>query len=131
PISGFNILNTNGVIYSDFQELMLNNSSNGADVYLWNFGNGDTSDLFEPEYMYHRPGNYDIILNVVNMYGCRHSTMKSIEVIVPEDVFVPNTFTPNGDVINDYFSVGYKNITSATVYIYDRWGEKIYETNDI
>jgi gliding motility-associated-like protein len=55
---------------------------------------------------------------------------KSLEVIVPEDIYVPNTFTPNDDSMNDYFSVYYKNINSATISIFDRWGEKIYESND-
>ena len=131
PSSLFNILNYGEIVYSELQQVYLTNSSNGAISYSWDFGNGDTSNIFEPLYTYNKPGVYNINLEVVNSNGCRHSMMRNIEVIVPEDVYVPNTFTPNDDSNNDYFSVKYKNITSATVYIFDRWGEMIYESNDM
>lgn len=48
-----------------------------------------------------------------------------------DDVFVPNTFTPNGDGVNDVFKV--KGIKLEEVYfsIYNRWGELVFETNDL
>ena len=44
-------------------------------------------------------------------------------------VFVPNVFTPNGDGRNDLFMVKAANIHNFKMYIYDRWGTLIYETN--
>lgn len=46
------------------------------------------------------------------------------------DVFVPNTFTPNGDGVNDImYARGYK-ITEIYFAIYNRWGEMVFETRD-
>jgi gliding motility-associated-like protein len=47
------------------------------------------------------------------------------------DAFVPNTFTPNGDGVNDLFKV--KGIKLEEVYfaVYNRWGELVFETNDL
>ena len=46
------------------------------------------------------------------------------------DVFVPNAFSPNDDGMNDLECVMNKCIVSMHFVIYDRWGEKVFETND-
>ncbi|MCB9342453.1 MAG: gliding motility-associated C-terminal domain-containing protein [Lewinellaceae bacterium] len=46
-------------------------------------------------------------------------------------IFVPNTFTPNNDGINDHFIVRGANITDMVFMVWNRWGEKVYETTDI
>jgi len=46
-------------------------------------------------------------------------------------IFVPKAFTPNGDAHNDYFIVRGVNITEVTFVVWDRWGEKVYETTDV
>lgn len=49
----------------------------------------------------------------------------------PKDAFIPNTFTPNGDGENDQFRVlGFK-IDQVNLSIYNRWGEKVFETEDL
>ena len=45
-------------------------------------------------------------------------------------VFVPNAFTPNGDGENDVLFVRGRNITDLYFAIYNRWGEKVFETKD-
>ncbi len=46
-------------------------------------------------------------------------------------VFVPNVFSPNGDGFNDLLRVRGRGITELDFVIYDRWGEKVFETNDV
>lgn len=46
-------------------------------------------------------------------------------------IFVPKAFTPNGDDNNDNFIVRGLNIKELHFIVWDRWGEKVYETNDI
>lgn len=45
-------------------------------------------------------------------------------------IFVPNAFSPDGDGINDQVWVRGNNITEMSFLIYNRWGEKVFETND-
>lgn len=47
-------------------------------------------------------------------------------------LYVPNAFTPNGDGLNDIFKASYgDNITKFKMTIYNRWGQKVFEANDI
>jgi len=46
------------------------------------------------------------------------------------DLQVPNVFTPNGDGVNDEFRVAYRSLRSFQMAVYNRWGNKIYESND-
>ncbi|MBX2973881.1 MAG: gliding motility-associated C-terminal domain-containing protein, partial [Flavobacteriales bacterium] len=45
------------------------------------------------------------------------------------DIFVPNTFTPNGDGQNDVLYVRGNNIASLEFMVFDRWGEKVFESD--
>ena len=54
-----------------------------------------------------------------------------IVYVVP---YIPNAFTPNGDGINDKFRIlglPYESITRYSLQIYNRWGQKVFSTNDI
>lgn len=58
-------------------------------------------------------------------------TVNVLEIICGEpDVFVPNAFTPNNDRDNEVLKVRGTNIESMFFTIYNRWGEKVFETND-
>lgn len=58
-------------------------------------------------------------------------TVTVYELICDEpDIFVPNTFTPNGDQNNDLLFVRGRHITDLDFQIFDRWGEKVFETRD-
>ncbi|MCB0814863.1 MAG: gliding motility-associated C-terminal domain-containing protein, partial [Flavobacteriales bacterium] len=46
------------------------------------------------------------------------------------DIFVPNAFTPNGDGSNDLLFVRGRFITELDFQVFDRWGEKVFETSD-
>ncbi len=48
----------------------------------------------------------------------------------PPDLFIPNAFTPNGDGENDVLYVRGKNIQEMTFRVFDRWGEKVFESHD-
>ena len=45
---------------------------------------------------------------------------------------MPNTFTPNNDQINDVYKVkSYQNIVEFHAYIFNRWGQKLYEWTNL
>ncbi|MBP6313531.1 MAG: gliding motility-associated C-terminal domain-containing protein [Flavobacteriales bacterium] len=58
-------------------------------------------------------------------------TIKVLELVCDEpDIFVPNTFTPNGDGNNDTLYVRGIPIDRLEFMVFDRWGEKVFETTD-
>jgi len=53
-----------------------------------------------------------------------------LEVIYPSQVAFPNAFSPNGDGLNDIFAFESRYITAATMKIYNRWGELVFQTSN-
>jgi gliding motility-associated-like protein len=131
PVADFLINGERDFFLAGMDVLQLSNTSHGSNNYEWSFGNGENSDDFEPEVMYDAAGIYMIQLITTNNFGCKDTTSHPLEIRVPEDIFIPNAFTPNGDAVNDYFSMTFLNIKEANVSIYNRWGEKIYSTKDL
>lgn len=71
-----------------------------------------------------------VYLTVKDSAGCvAHDT---VEIIVNDkaNIFIPNTFTPNDDGVNDGFGVIGKGFAFNRLQIFDRWGEKLFESED-
>lgn len=91
--------------------------------YQWNDGS-DSSFLLTD-----KPGLYSV--SVVTTIGCTSSDTIFVEEKCLDDVVVPNSFTPNDDGSNDIF-YGYGiEVKSFNMKIFDRWGEKIFESDSI
>jgi gliding motility-associated-like protein len=73
---------------------------------------------------------------MIDSNGCR-TISDSIQVVVltlhcnATDIFVPNAFTPDANGHNDVLYVRSRGIESLYFTIYNRWGQKVFETNDI
>lgn len=105
--------------------------SKGASSRFWDFGDGSTnmSDP-APTHQYKDTGKYVNWLYVENQWGCRDSTFKVLEVQPEFFIYIPNSFTPGSDGINDkWYPVAY-GAEELKVFIYDRWGEVIW-TGDL
>ena len=64
--------------------------------------------------------------------GCVGTSENAIIEYIPRvTLFIPNTFTPNGDEHNDLFVIEGNNIKTFYIMIINRWGEIIYTSNDI
>jgi gliding motility-associated-like protein len=61
-------------------------------------------------------------------YGC--TFLDSVLVQVTPTLFVPNAFTPNGDDKNNVFQPIMTNLETYELFIFDRWGQLILQTND-
>ncbi|MGQ0829593.1 MAG: gliding motility-associated C-terminal domain-containing protein, partial [Bacteroidota bacterium] len=76
-------------------------------------------------------GTYTTTLIVRNADGC-YDTISHDIIIEPEFTFyIPNAFTPNGDGKNDYFFGMGIGIKKYEIFIFDRWGNMIYHSNNI
>jgi gliding motility-associated-like protein len=61
---------------------------------------------------------------------CKDSMIQEIVIEQPRLVYIPNSFTPNDDGMNDVFKVEGEGIVSLEMRIYDRWGNLVFYTND-
>jgi gliding motility-associated-like protein len=73
------------------------------------------------------------MLTVTDINGCENTTYFTVSVKEIYTLFAPNTFTPDGDGINDYFFPVGLGIDEASfqMYIYNRWGDVIYRTKGV
>jgi len=63
--------------------------------------------------------------------GCFAYDEVEILVLYDQVVFVPNIFSPNEDGINDILFVRGKGIAKVEFIVYDRWGEKVFESTSL
>jgi gliding motility-associated-like protein len=70
-------------------------------------------------------------ITVTDSNGCTGQDFITIFVIGGFSIYIPNAFTPNGDLHNNIFYVYGENIFDFTLRIYNRWGEVIFESKDI
>lgn len=92
----------------------------------YNWMNTITNDS---SFIIRQPGIYWV--NVSNACGSKRDSIEILKKCEFE-IYMPNAFTPNGDGLNDYFGVsGYNTNRLIKLKIYNRWGQLIFETNDI
>jgi len=75
-----------------------------------------------------------VYLEGTNQYGCSttDSMLIHVENCDPSSIFIPNTFTPNGDGVNDKLYVRSKTLAQLEYFrLFDRWGAVVFETNNI
>jgi gliding motility-associated-like protein len=109
---------------------VFNNPSNESiNTYAWSPGTGlSCIDCAEPIASPFQTTAYTLIVN----YGknCTTSASNKIEIGNTANTYVPNAFTPNGDGINDEFSVFGTSLASVGMKIFNRWGEKVFDSGD-
>lgn len=111
-------------------EIRFYNKSSGAVSWVWDFGDGAFSEWKDPIHLYKNPGKYVVTLTADNGRGCRQSLSKGPFLIFMPEFSVPNVFTPNGDGIHDVFRVNYTGDEAFQIQIFDRWGNKQFETRN-
>ncbi len=107
-------------ITNDQNQLHLWSEDIPTSYYTWDFGDGQIGhgSSFYHTYDIYQDGYFEVALEIINPYGCVERATKKIWVSLES---FPNTFTPNGDGINDYFMNGWK------IEIYNRNGILFYE----
>jgi gliding motility-associated-like protein len=110
-----------------------NLSSPDAIRFIWKFGDGDslkTNSRADVLHQYNATGTFNACLIAFNAAGCSDTVCKQVSAIVVPAVDVPNAFTPlNGTVNSTIFVKGF-GITKMRFIIWNRWGQKVFETND-
>ena len=103
--------------------------------YKWDIQNIGSSSEINPVINYEHPGKYQVTLYAYSLIGCSDEISKTIEVKNDFGVYFPNSFSPNGDGINDEFLPVFSpyglNTFSYKMEIFDRWGHSLYVGNDV
>ena len=107
------------------------NQSVNAVAYEWDFGNGNTDTFVHPTNTYDYPGMYLVTLIAIDDKGCTDTIVKPINIEEEWYVYIPNTFTPDGDRNNNDFRASTLGVRSLNIGIYNRWGELIFTSPEL
>lgn len=100
-------------------------SASGGNSYLWNTGETTGSITVAPESV----TVYSV--TATNTFGCASADSVRVNVDISNSATLPSIFSPNGDGFNDKLFVRGNGIKEMVFTIFNRWGEKVFETNDI
>ncbi|MCW3786413.1 Ig-like domain-containing protein [Plebeiibacterium sediminum] len=109
-------------------ELNIETAAEKGDCYTLN----DTTIIYAPGKGY--SGADSIQYSVIDEDGDYSSAWIIINLLSndsSDDIFIPNGFSPNGDGINDFFTVpDFENASNVHLSIFTQWGDIIYENKD-
>lgn len=111
-------------------EVVFADESYGAMYWEYDFGDFDGSIQQNPTHAYQDTGLYIVEQIVINQYGCSDTTEVPVHILAEFVFFIPNAFTPNGNGTNEVFMGEGEGIKEFTMYIFDRWGNLIFESHD-
>ena len=107
--------------------------STSSSCWGWQFDTLGVDSSQSPQFTFpsDSAGTYPVQLWICSQYGCVDSITKDVRIKGDYIMFVPNTFTPGGGGLNDYFiprgfGIDYSKLQ---LWIYNRWGEEIYYTD--
>jgi gliding motility-associated-like protein len=129
PVAGLEIVPAKVSIFDpkvSFKDISTNKVSSSTVL-----GDGRTKFDSEFVYQYSDTGTYKVMNIAINEDGCRDTAFYDV-IVFPEFRFwVPNSFTPNGDNLNDVFKPVIIGAKEYSFRIFDRWGNLIFDsTND-
>lgn len=105
-----------------------------GDSYLWDFGDGETyttTDRNTPViHQYNATATFNACLTVTNSFGCKSIFCLPVQALIRPESDVPNAFTPGRFGVNSILKVDGYGIGPMTFRIFNRWGQKVFETNN-
>ncbi len=142
PMARFEIAPEKPALPDD--EIRFYNYSTDAEYFRWDFGDGTSSELFEPQHTYTKFGKYNIKLLVSSEYGCSDSltvinAFSGSEYFIDfPNAFIPNTQGPTGgyyssksDEASQVFHPVSSGISDYQLKIFSKLGMMIFESSDI
>ena len=121
------------ITFDEATNVLIKNGTVGGNTYNWWVKDDFYSDDYNIRYSFSDTGCVSFKLVASNELGCVDSLRKDICVIDGFTFWVPASFTPNNDGLNDVFipvGVGYVN-EEYLFEVYNRWGDRIFRTQDM
>lgn len=110
-----------------------NLSSPDAVRFKWEFGDGDsllTNSRAPVQHQYNATGTFTACLTAYNAIGCDSTICKPVTAVIVPLVDVPSAFTPQSGDINSVVYVKGFGIAKMQFIIWNRWGQKVFETGN-
>ncbi|HEU4718229.1 MAG TPA: PKD domain-containing protein, partial [Bacteroidia bacterium] len=116
-------------------EVFFTDTSWNAVTWSWSFGdlNNSSSASQNPSFVYPDATCYQVLLSVTSANGCTDTATQDICINPDVTLYIPNTFTPDGNGMNDVFlpaGIGLTN-DNYDLMIFDRWGNLIFESHSL
>ncbi|MDI9340619.1 MAG: gliding motility-associated C-terminal domain-containing protein [Sediminibacterium sp.] len=106
----------------------------GNNTYTWTMAGLYTTGEVNPKVTFPAAGEYPITLSAQTVNGCKDQITKYIIVKNDHGIYIPNSFTPNDDGLNDVFTPVFSpfglDLSTYQMEIFDRWGELLFSTKD-
>ncbi|MBL7812940.1 MAG: gliding motility-associated C-terminal domain-containing protein, partial [Bacteroidetes bacterium] len=100
--------------------------------YTWNLGSAGSSNLATPRvYFSQSNATEPVSVSYTTKSGCTGRTDTVIRILGLTGYYFPTSFTPNGDGVNDAFGIaGPEYVKQYKLHIFNRWGEKVFYTEN-
>lgn len=97
--------------------------------YFWDLGNGVYYETEDVDHTFSDFDIHEIVLTADNDIGCIDTARYT--TIPPAVLYIPNSFSPNGDGLNDTFGAYGNEVKEFEMEIYNRWGQRVFHATDI
>ena len=124
-------IDRNGELAANEEVTFFDQSIGEAVDWLWDFGDGFTSDEVDPIHTFDAPGTFEVILTVQDASGCLSVKTEILEITEGYRVMFPTAFTPNSDGNNDFFRPKMLGFKKVQMHVFNTWGELIFSTDDL
>jgi len=118
----------------NLDDVLFDDVTKGDSLVSWHWyfvnNNGYQTSMQNPSYLFTEAGTYPVAMVVKNKWGCADTIIKPVVVGEDYSFYVPNAFSPNGDGVNDVFFPKGHGILKYDMMIFDRWGERLFATED-
>lgn len=133
PAAAFTVNPSTIINIPDYTFYFQDESTNTPTIWEWDFGDGTSSALKNPNHTYPDTGTYKVTLKVSNQQRCFTTTFKKVTIKgVPGYLFLPNSFIP-GDTrpeLRDFRAKG-SGIATWRFSIFNKWGQLLWETTKL
>jgi len=96
------------------------NNSEDAEQFIWDLGDGEISEEFQPIKKYQKTDTFQVTLRAMRSFCDKEFTRQVSSV----HTFIPNVITPNNDGDNDAFHI--RTDVPVDLQVYSRWGDPVY-----
>ncbi len=97
----------------------------------WDFGDGTSSTEDSPAHAFEKKGTYTVQLYATSDKGCKSTHAALLNIKDVNIFYIPNSFTPNGDGINDKFEFFFNDSIPFSFQVFNRWGEMVFNGTEL